>query len=196
MLLYNRSLQNINLTNNRLRDSCALEIMRALTKNKRITNICLTGNSISLKHIRTIDKMLQANKCYLKKFALPNYKRENKRFKNSQARYTTTQEAIDRINNEYKIQTYRMADTNHTFKLTQFKESMLTSKKIEDKKNIEELLNRINSELDNIDYTFISERIHNEESIKKITQKIMETKWIIERIEKNCIVFNNYSEDN
>ena len=69
-------------------------------------------------------------------------------------------------------------------------------KTLEDKKNIEELLNRINSELDNIDYTFISERIHNEESIKKITQKIMETKQIIERIEKNCIVFNNYSEDN
>jgi len=128
MLNANKPIHTLNLTNNKLRDDFALAAISNLKQNKRMSKLLLYENVIDLKHIRTIEKMLQSNKITARKSVLPVFQRQLDRLKLNPHEWFITQKKISDIDLECKQEKAIMKQNADALKKTQKKQESISAK--------------------------------------------------------------------
>ncbi len=95
-------LQSLDMTNNHLRNTFAIALGDSMGVNQSMIRIKLEGNSIDLKHIRCIEKLLQTNRTRGRHELIPVYREEEKKYATSARDYTRAEDEIVRLGREYE----------------------------------------------------------------------------------------------
>ena len=191
MIGVNKSLRELNLMNNMMKDELPMEFLSELSNNQVIISINFYGNSVNFQHIKTMQTMLNGNKLLNKKNLVPEYRSQIKRLRLNPKRFIEMQKEMDKIDKQSHSEEIRVQKAEQILIETQNLQSNLTSQLMKEKKEVDQRLLELDQEILSADNEIRIKKTHDKYEVVGTENKIFKMSGVLGKITLESIINKN-----